>query len=100
MVCHSLFLFTIQFQSWISTGLIGNLKSCSLSMFHLYFILKSQPEGHISQDETDIASGKRPLTAKVGAEFLSGLEMQSKNIKDASTKQQEQAAVRQYHACT
>ena len=66
-------------------------------MFRLYLILKSRhPESHITQEETDIASGKRPLTAEASAEFLGGLETQSANIKAAFEKQQEQAAVRQH----
>jgi hypothetical protein len=81
----------------VITGLIGNLKSCSPSMFRLYLILKGRyPEGCITQEETDIASGKRPLTAEASAEFIGVLEKQSENIRDAFTKQQEQAAVRQH----
>ena len=77
------------------TGLVGNLKSCSPSMFRLYSVLKSRrPEGHITQEEIEIASGKKPLTAEASAEFLGGLEVQSANIKDAFVKQQQQAAVR------
>ena len=76
------------------TGLVGNLKLCSPSMFRLYSVLKSQrPEGHITQEEIKIASGKKLLTAEVSAEFLWGLEAQSANIKDAFGKQQQQAAV-------
>jgi hypothetical protein len=75
------------------TGLVGNLKSCSPSMFQLYSILKSRPDGQITEEEIDIASGKRALTAKASAEFLGSLEAQSENIKNAFAKQQEQAAV-------
>lgn len=74
-------------------GLIGNLKSSSSTMFRLYTILKSRPEGSITQEEIDIASGKRPLTAEASSEFLGGLEAQSESIRDAFTKQKEQAAV-------
>jgi hypothetical protein len=57
-----------------------------------YSILKSRcPEDHITQEEINIASGKRPLTAEASAEFLGGLEVQSENIKNAFAKQQEQA---------
>jgi hypothetical protein len=81
-------------------GLIGNLKSCSPSMFRFYSILKTwHPEGHITEEEIDIASGKRPLTAEASAEFLSSLEAQSENIKNTFTKQQERAAVRIQCAC-
>jgi hypothetical protein len=77
------------------TGLVGNLKSCSPSMFRLYSVLKSRrPEGHITQEEIEIASRKKPLTAEASAEFLGGLEAQSENIKDAFTKQEQQAVVR------
>ena len=83
------------------TGLIGNLKSCSPSMFRFYSILKSRhPEGRVTQEETDIASGKRPLTAEESAKFLGGLEAQSENIRDSFAKQQERAAVHQYCAST
>jgi hypothetical protein len=75
-------------------GLVGNLKSCSPSMYQLYSILKSQrPEGHITQEEINVASGKKPLTAEASTEFLGSLEAQSENIKNTFTKQQEQAAV-------
>lgn len=85
----------------VITGLIGNLKSCSPSMFRLYLILKSRdPEGHITQEETDIASGKKPLTTEASVEFLGGLEAKSENIRDAFAKQREQAAVCQYFAST
>ena len=85
----------------VVTVLIRNLKSCSPSMFCLYFALKSRhPEGHITQEETDIASGKSPLTAEASAEFLSSLEVQSENIRDAFAKQQEQATVCRYCAST
>ena len=81
----------------VISGLIGNLKSCSPSMFRLYLIIKGRhPEGHVTQEETDIASGKRPLTAEASAEFIGVLEKQSENIRDAFAKQQEQAAVRHY----
>jgi hypothetical protein len=81
----------------VITGLIGNLKSCSSSMFDLYLILKGRhPEGHITQEETDIASGKRTLTAEASAEFIGVLEKRSENIRDAFAKQQERAAVRRY----
>jgi hypothetical protein len=63
-------------------------------MFRLYSILKSRlPEGHITQEETEIASGKKPLTAEASSKFLGGLEAQSENIRDAFAKQQERAAV-------
>jgi hypothetical protein len=75
------------------TGLVGNLKSCSPSMYQLYSILRRRPEGQITQEEINIASGKRPLTAKASAEFLGNLEAQSENIKNAFARQQEQAAV-------
>ena len=78
------------------TGLVGNLKTCSLSMFQLYSILKSQPEGQITQEEIDVASRKRALTAEASAKFLGGLEAQSENIKNVFAKQQEQAAVCPY----
>ncbi|KAI0285202.1 hypothetical protein BC826DRAFT_918932, partial [Russula brevipes] len=75
-------------------GLVGNLKSCSPSMFQFYSILKSRhPEGRITQEEIDIASHKRPLTAEASAEFIGGLEAQAANIKSAFAKQQEQAMV-------
>jgi len=81
------------------TGLIGNLKSCSPSMFRFYSILKSRrPEDHITQEEIDVASGKQPLTAEASAEFLGGLEAQSENIRNAFAKQQERAAVCTYYA--
>jgi len=81
------------------TGLVGNLKSCSPSMFHFYSILKSwRPEGHITQEEINVASGKRPLNAEASAEFLGSLKVQSENIKNAFTKQQEQAVVCPYCA--
>lgn len=74
-------------------GLIGNLKSSSPTMFRLYMILKSRhPEGNVTQAEIDIASGKRPLTAEASSEFVGGLEAQSESIRDAFTKQKEQAA--------
>lgn len=60
-------------------------------MFQLYSILKSRPDGEITQEEIDVASGKRALTAKASAEFLGGLEAQSENIKNTFAKQQEQA---------
>jgi hypothetical protein len=70
------------------TGLTGNLKFCSPSMFCFYSILKSWgPDDHITQEEIDIASGKRPLTAEASSEFLGGLEAQSENIKNAFMKQ-------------
>ena len=70
-------------------------------MFHFYSILKSQhPEGCVTQEETDIASGKRSLTVEESAKFLGGLEAQSENIRDSFAKQQEWAAVRQYCAST
>jgi hypothetical protein len=75
------------------TGLVGNLKTCSPSMFRFYSILKSWPEGQITQEEIDVASCKRPLTAEASAKFLGGLEAQSENIKNTFAKQQEQAAV-------
>lgn len=76
-----------------NVGLVGNLKSCSPSMFQLYSILKCRPDGQITQEEIDIASGKRALTAKASAEFLGGLEAQSETIKNVFSKQQEHAAV-------
>jgi len=80
------------------TGLIGNLKSCSPSMFRFYSILKSWgPDDHITQEEINIASGKQPLTAEASSEFLGGLEAQSENIKNAFAKQREQAAVCTYY---
>ena len=70
------------------TGLIGNLKSCSPSMFHFYSILKSQgPDDHITQEEINIASGKQPLTAEASSQYLGGLKVQSENIKNAFTEQ-------------
>jgi hypothetical protein len=75
------------------SGLVGNLKSCSPSMFQFYSILKSRPEGQITQEEINVASGKRPLTAEASAKFLGSLEAQSENIKNAFAKQQEQAMV-------
>ena len=62
-------------------------------MFQLYSILKCRPDGQITQEEIDIASGKRALTAKASAEFLGGLEAQSETIKNVFSKQQEHAAV-------
>jgi hypothetical protein len=68
-------------------------------MFRFYSILKSQrPDGHITEEEIDVASGRRHLTAEASAEFLGGLEAQSENIKNAFAKQQEQAVVRLYCA--
>jgi hypothetical protein len=68
-------------------------------MFRLYSILKSRrPEDHITQEEIDIASGKRPLTAEASAEFLGGLQAQSENLKNAFAKQREQAVVCTYYA--
>jgi hypothetical protein len=63
-------------------------------MFRLYTILKSRyPQGHITQEEIDIASSKKPLTAEASSEFLGGLEAQSENIRDAFAKQKERAMV-------
>jgi hypothetical protein len=63
-------------------------------MFRLYSILKSRgPEEPITQEEIDVASGKRPLTTEASAEFLTSRETQSGNIKQAFAKQQERAAV-------
>jgi hypothetical protein len=63
-------------------------------MFRFYSILKSQrPEGHITEEEVNVASGRRLLTTEASAEFLGGLEAQSENIKKAFAKQQEQEAV-------
>jgi hypothetical protein len=85
----------------VVTGLIGNLKSCSPPMFRLYLILKGRhPEGHVTQEETDIASGKRPLTSEASAEFIGVLEKQSENIMNAFAKQQERAAVSLYSSTT
>ena len=78
----------------VVTGLIKNLKSCSPSMFRLYLFLKGRhPEGHVTQEETDIASGKRPLTSEASAEFIGVLKKQSEDIMNAFAKQQERAAV-------
>ena len=97
MVVLLCFLLLVSNIHGVITGLIGNLKSCSSSMFDLYLILKGRhPEGHITQEETDIASGKRPLTAEASAEFIGVLQKRSENIRDAFTKQQEHAAVRHY----
>ncbi|KAH9022855.1 hypothetical protein EDB84DRAFT_1678365 [Lactarius hengduanensis] len=75
--------------------------SCSPPMFHLYSILKSRrPEGHITEEEINITSGKRLLTAEASAEFLGGLEAQSENIKNPFAKQQEQAMVCLYTSPT
>jgi hypothetical protein len=99
MVTH-LFFFLFRTKLTVGIiGLVGNLKSASPSMFRFYSILKSQrPEGHITEEEINIASGRRLLTAEASAEFLGGLEAQSENIKKAFAKQQEQAAVRLYCA--
>jgi hypothetical protein len=68
-------------------------------MFRFYSILKNQrPEGHITDEEINIASGRRLLTAEASTEFLSGLEAQLENIKNAFAKQQERAIVCLY--CT
>ena len=55
-------------------------------MFQLYSILKSWPDGQITQEEINIASGKRALIAKASAEFFSGLEAQSETIKNVFAK--------------
>ena len=63
-------------------------------MFQLYSILKTRPEGQITQEEINVASGKQPLTAEASAKFLGSLEVRSENIKYAFAKQQEQVMVR------
>lgn len=63
-------------------------------MFRFYSILNDRrPEGCITQEEIDIASGKQSLSAEMAAKFLNGLEAQSQSIKIAFAKQHEQAVV-------
>src|SRR5271168_434884 len=101
MVCSLPFSSYPMLMLAIVTGLIRNLNSCLPSMFRLYLILKGRhPEGHVTQEETDIVSSKRPLTAEASAEFIGVLEKQSENVMNAFAKQQEQAAVSLYSSTT
>lgn len=71
----------------------------TINVSFLFYSQESTSQGQHDK-ETDIASGKRSLTAEASTEFLGGLEAQSKNIRDAFVKQQEWAAICLYYALT
>ncbi|KAF9455310.1 hypothetical protein BDZ94DRAFT_814316 [Collybia nuda] len=75
-------------------GLIGNLKTCSPTMYRFYLVLKNRsPAEPTTEEEVQIASGKKVLEPGAASKFVQGLESKAENIRVAFNKQAEREAV-------
>ncbi|KAN0131304.1 Ribonuclease H-like domain containing protein [Lactarius tabidus] len=70
-------------------GVIGHLKSTSSLMYRLYLVMKECSPAQITQEEIEVASGKKLLDP--ASDFLSKLESANENIRRAFDKQVEAA---------
>ena len=63
-------------------------------MFRFFCYLKGRgTQVPVTDEEKDIASGKKPLSPEMAAHIAQELDVKSDNIKAAFVKQQELAAV-------
>jgi hypothetical protein len=76
--------------------MINNLKACSPIMHHVFILLRDRRASgvEITDDDIEIASGKRDLDHKQTKAYLKSLDSVSDNIGRAFKKQAEVAAVR------
>jgi hypothetical protein len=57
--------------------MITNLKVCSPNMYRLFLALKSHPGDHvITQEELDLASGKKVLDVEKAKQYFNKMESQ------------------------
>jgi hypothetical protein len=74
--------------------MVNNLKSCAPVMYRLFTALKERPAGHpITEEEINIASGKKVLDSVQAKIYAKNLETASENIRLAFEKQTQDAAV-------
>ncbi|KAF8799838.1 hypothetical protein BYT27DRAFT_7020224, partial [Phlegmacium glaucopus] len=70
------------------TSMVTNLKSCSPNMYQLFTVLKGCPADHaITQEEIELASGKKVLDAGKAKEYFHNLELSQENIQAAFNRQ-------------
>ena len=76
-------------------GLVNNLKASSPHMFRLFTILKARPAGEVvTNEEIDVAAGRKLLDSVQTASYLKKLESSSANLlSEAFERQVEAAAV-------
>jgi hypothetical protein len=78
----------------ILSGLIGNLRSCSLNMFKFYSYLKDcEPQVPLSMEEKKIASGDIEILPVKLAKITQCHDAHQQLLKNAFAQQQEKAAV-------
>ncbi len=91
------FLFHVERFSWEFIGLISNLKSASAPMHRLYLILKARldtnPQAIVSEEEIELAAGRKVLNPNQATEYIKKLEVAAENIVRAFEKQAADAAV-------
>ncbi|KAH9069429.1 hypothetical protein EDB83DRAFT_2518582 [Lactarius deliciosus] len=75
------------------TTLVNHLKHSFPSMYKLFSILKDRSsDQHVTQEEMDVASGKKVLGLEKAKEWFDALEHTSENLHQAFRKQEEVAA--------
>jgi hypothetical protein len=73
--------------------MVNNLKACSPQMYRLFSVLKDRKGEPITQEEIDIASGKKTLNPGQAKIYFTNLEVASENLRAAFEKQAANAAV-------
>jgi len=68
-------------------------------MYRLFSSFKDHPDREITQDDIQIASGKKALNPRQAKIYFKNLEIASKNICLALEKQVSDAAVRLFFSC-
>jgi hypothetical protein len=78
-------------------GLIGNLKSASTPMYHLYLTMKECAPDQITTEAILVASGQKVIDPGAVSAFISRAESINKDIRRAFEKQAQITAVREQH---
>ena len=77
----------------ILIGLIGNLKSTSTPMYHLYLAMKEHSPDQITKEEILVASGQKVINPGAVSQFISRVESANEDIRHAFEKQVQVKAV-------
>jgi len=74
-------------------GLIGNLKTASTPMYHLYLTIKDHTPDQITTEEVSVALGQQVIDPGAVSAFISQVKSANEDIWCAFEKQAQVAAV-------
>lgn len=75
-------------------ALVSNLRACSPVMFRLYEWFKSNPSHQLTDEDVQVASGKKSLSPEQSKLYFNNLDIQAGTLESALKKQTENEAVR------